>query len=66
MSITRNQTGHRCGASHQRAKLSTEQVAQMRAEYQTGRMSYARLAILYGCGTSTVRDIVLYRTRWAG
>lgn len=64
--ITRNQTGHRCGASHQRAKLSSEQVAQMRADYGTGRMSYERLAMIYGCGISTARDIVLYRTRWAG
>jgi Mor family transcriptional regulator len=62
--ITRNHTGHRCGASHQRAKLTTEQVNAMRAEYSAGGAGYAYLAAKYQCGVSTVRDIVQYRTRW--
>ncbi|CAI3787473.1 hypothetical protein AHFPHNDE_01137 [Pseudomonas sp. MM227] len=63
--ITRNHTNHRCGASHQRAKLTTEQVSAMRAEYEEGVGGYEYLAAKYGCGVSTARDIVKYRTRWA-
>lgn len=63
--ITRNHTNHRVGACHQHAKLTTEQVKAMRAAYSTGRWSYAKLADVFGCGVSTVRDIVLLRTRWA-
>lgn len=63
--ITRNHTGHRVGACHQRAKLTTEQVKAMRAAYNAGGWSYAKLAGVHGCGVSTVRDIVLLRTRWA-
>lgn len=62
--ITRNHTGHRVGACHQRAKLTTEQVQAIRAAYSAGGVSYAVLAGRYGCGVSTVRDIVLFRTRW--
>jgi len=63
--ITRNHTNHRVGACHQRAKLTTEQVQAMRADYSAGRGGYVVLSRLYGCGISTVRDIVQYRTRWA-
>jgi hypothetical protein len=62
--ITRNHTGHRVGACHQRAKLTTVQVKAIRAAYSAGGWSYAKLAAVYGCGVSTVRDIVLLRTRW--
>lgn len=62
--ITRNHTGHRVGACHQHAKLTTKQVKAIRAAYSTGLWSYAKLAGVYGCGVSTVRDIVLLRTRW--
>ncbi len=62
--ITRNHTGHRCGASHQRSKLTTEQVTAMRAEYSAGGVGYQYLAAKYECGASTARDIVQYRTRW--
>jgi hypothetical protein len=64
--ITRNHTGHRCGACHQKAKLTTPQVHEMRALYQTGRLGYGSLAEIFNCGESTVRDIVKYRTRWIG
>ena len=63
--ITRNHTGYRVGASHQRAKLTTDQVQAMRADYSAGRGGYVALSRLYGCGISTVRDIVQFRTRWA-
>ena len=69
MHIARNHTGHRVGERHQRAKLSDAQVRAMRAEYERGGTSYARLAMKYGCGQATVRDIVKYWTRasaWHG
>jgi hypothetical protein len=64
--IARAPSGCRVGASHQKAKLTSEQVAEMRAIYETGGKGYGFLAEIYGCGTSTVRDIVQYRTRFAG
>ena len=60
---TRAPSGHRCGASHQRAKLTTEQVKEMRDLRETTGMSYAMLAAKFGCGRSTARDIVNYWTR---
>lgn len=64
--ITRAPSGCRVGASHQKAKLTSEQVAEMRAIYETGGKGYGFLAEIYKCGASTVRDIVQYRTRFAG
>lgn len=60
---TRAPSGHRCGASHQRAKLTTEQVKEMRAIREATGASYAVLASRFGCGVSTARDIVNYWTR---
>lgn len=48
---------------HHRAKLSAEQVRKMRKEYMAYVVGYGELARKYGCGESTVRDIVQYRTR---
>lgn len=62
--ITRNHTGHRVGACHQRAKLTTAQVQAIRADYAAKRGGYVVLGRIHGCGASTVRDIVLFRTRW--
>lgn len=62
----RNHTGHRAGEWHQRAKLTTSQVAAIRADYAAGRGGYQTLAKRYDCGVSTVRDLVQLRTRWAG
>lgn len=64
--ITRGITGHRIGASHQKAKLTTEQVQAMRRDYLAGGWGYEALACKYKCGVSTARDIVQYRTRFAG
>lgn len=50
----RNQ--HRC-------KLSDKQVKEMRNEYMAYIRGYKFLSKKYGCGESTVRDIVQYRTR---
>ena len=63
---TRSLSGHRCGASHQHAKLTTEQVKEMRDLRESTGMSYAMLATKFGCGRSTARDIVNYWTRIAG
>lgn len=64
MSGARNHTGHRVGAWHHRAKLTGAQVAAIRADYAAGKGGYMVLSRRYGCGMSTVRDIVKYRTRW--
>jgi len=63
--VTRNHTGHRVGACHQNANLTTAQVEAIRADYAAKRGGYIVLGRLHGCGASTVRDIVLFRTRWA-
>lgn len=68
MAITRNHTGHRVGECHQKAKLSDDQVREMRRIYsdwkaQGKRKGYATLAVIFGCGEATARDIVTYRTR---
>lgn len=62
--MKRNHTGHRVGECHQKAKLRDEQVKEIRAAYEAGKGGYGTLAKSYGCGASTVRDIVTYRTRW--
>jgi DNA invertase Pin-like site-specific DNA recombinase len=48
---------------HHRAKLTNEQVRKMRADYLAYVVGYETLAKRYGCGVSTVRDIVQWRTR---
>jgi len=63
--IRRNHTGHRVGESHQRAKLTDEQIKQMREMYVPGKVGYETLAQRFGCGVSTARDIITMRTRWA-
>lgn len=60
---TRAPSGHLCGASHQRAKLTTDQVKEMRLIREATGASYATLAAQFGCGESTARDIVNYYTR---
>lgn len=63
--MNRNHTGHRVGECHQNAKLSDSDVAEMRSlrEERPDLWSYAALSLKFGCGESTVRDIVTYRTR---
>ncbi len=63
MHIARNHTGHRVGQYHQKARLSDDQVRQMRHDRERHSMSYLQLAAKYGCGVSTARDITLYWTR---
>ena len=61
--ISRNHTGHRVGECHHRAKLSDKTVEEIRHAYVLGEGGYQTLAKRFGCGVSTVRDIVTYRTR---
>lgn len=63
MRVARNHTGHRVGECHQMAKLTDEQVRQMRKDRQRNGLSYLALSKRYECGISTVRDIVNYWTR---
>lgn len=65
--ISRNHTNHRIGESHYRSKLSDLQVRQIRAMRESNKKvySYKKLSLLFGCGETTIRDIVLYRTRWS-
>lgn len=54
---------------HHNAKLSTEQVRDMRKLYESWkqagvRKGYGYLATIFNCGESTARDIVQYRTRY--
>ncbi|MFJ5538598.1 hypothetical protein [Vreelandella titanicae] len=62
--IARAPTGHRCGECHQKAVLSDAQVRSMRADREMG-MSLRALAMAYGCGLSTARDICDYATRYS-
>lgn len=62
--IARAPTGHRVGECHQKAVLSDAQVRAMRHDRERHGVSYARLALKYGCGVSTARDICSYATRY--
>lgn len=54
------------GQAHHHAKLSDEDVLDMREKRETRPWlwSYHALAKHFGCGMSTVRDIVTYKTRY--
>lgn len=62
--ISRASSGHRCGQSHQKAKLTDEQVIEMRRLNGEGT-GYRKLAKLFGCGQSTACDVCTYRTRYS-
>jgi len=49
--------------THHRAKLTNDQVRQMRELYLPYVRGYETLAAMFGCGISTARDICLYYTR---
>lgn len=61
--ILRNDRGWRIGESNAKAKLTDEQVRKMRRMYRPHLVGYVVLAETFGCGESTVRDIVKGRTR---
>lgn len=64
--MKRNHTGHRVGAWHHKAKMPTETIEAMRAEYIPYVNGLTKLARKYHCPRSTVRDICSYATRAAG
>lgn len=56
------------GEKHHRAKLSDDQVREIRSIYSEwkakgSRKGYGTLAYIFGVGESTVRDIVIHATR---
>ena len=61
----RSITGHRCGESHQRAKLTDTQVIEMRRRHEVDGIGYRKAAKEFHCGQSTARDICTYRTRYS-
>lgn len=63
---TRGYNHQLSGAAHPKAKLTTAQVDEMREIYESGGVGYGFLGEIFGCGASTARDIVRYRTRLAG
>ncbi len=62
-SITRNHTGHRVGECHQKAKLSDDQVRNMRHAHENLGLSRAEVADLFNVSYWTARDILTYTTR---
>lgn len=56
----------RLGSAHHNARLSDADVKEMRLlrETKPWLWSYRALAERFGCGQSTVRDIVCYYTRF--
>lgn len=61
--MKRNHTGHRVGQDHHRAKLTDEQVRQLRQDHDNDLGGYRTLAKKYGTSRSTARDIVNGWTR---
>lgn len=61
--VHRAPSGHRCGESHPRARLSDGDIERIRALHDQHGLGYARLAGIYRLSVSGVRSIVLRRTR---
>lgn len=61
MTVTRAPSGHRCGASHPRARLTPSLVRCLRAANAAG-LGYRALARAYQIGIATVRDACTFRT----
>ena len=53
------------GEDHPKARLSDEDVRQMRKDYLAYVVGYETLAKRWNCGVSTARDIITMRTRFA-
>jgi len=49
--------------AHHRAKLTDDQVREMRQKHLAYVVGYETLAKQFKCGISTARDICTYRTR---
>lgn len=53
----------RRGEDHHRATLTDSDVELMRKMHEEGDMTLYDLAVAFGCGKSTVHDIVTYKKR---
>lgn len=60
--IMRSPSGHRCGESHPRAKLTNADVDLVRALHDEG-LGYKRIAEKFEAPKSTIRDICKCLTR---
>jgi DNA invertase Pin-like site-specific DNA recombinase len=58
-----NRHGHPLGEAHPNAKLTDEQVEQIRTLYENGGTSYRQIAKLFGVPRSTISDICSFRRR---
>lgn len=58
-----DERGNALGEYHHRAKLSDEEVEQIRDLHDAGVMGYKRLARVYDVSPVTIRDVVTYRSR---
>lgn len=61
--LTLNDRRYRIGESHHRAKLTDEQVDEMRELHEEQGIGYRTLAKQFNVSKRTVRDIVQYKTR---
>lgn len=61
--IGTNSKGYLVGEYHHRARLSDDQVEQLRSTREEKGTSYAELAKMFGISKSSVRDLVTYQRR---
>ena len=61
--VTRAPSGHRCGESHQRARVPDAVVRKARELRERKHWGYAVIGAELGVSWSTVRDWCDYRTR---
>jgi len=61
LGVNRAPTGHRRGSSHPRAKLSDEEVEQLKKDART--LTVRALARKWECGKSTASDLIRGVTR---
>jgi hypothetical protein len=59
----RRQGDHVKGENHYKARLSDKDVREMRELHRRAKKGYETLALIFGCGASTARDICTKRTR---
>jgi DNA invertase Pin-like site-specific DNA recombinase len=52
-----------CGERHHNAKLTDEQVREIRRQYAECEKGYRMLADIFECSVATVRDIIKGKTR---
>ena len=63
MLIKRSSSGHRCGESHPRSRISDSQVREMRHMHHQLRKSIPEIARMHGVSYFTAYDIINFKTR---